>query len=124
MPASVLIQFCLITSLLPSLTSVLSWTLLMGAMTLPYVFAGITVSLALTRSPFPVSLVYGVDLLGAALGCAAVVGILEVLDGPTAILFAGLIAAAAALAFARAATSRERTDLARTPAWRRPMFAM
>jgi hypothetical protein len=35
------------------------------------------VSLALTRSPFPVGLVYAIDLLGAALGCAAVVGILD-----------------------------------------------
>ena len=68
----------------------------MGAMTVPYVFAGIVVSLALTRSPFPVSLVYGVDLLGAALGCAAVVGILNVLDGPSAILLAGLLSAIAA----------------------------
>ena len=74
MPASVLVQFCLITTLRPTLTSAIAWSLLMGAMTVPYVFAGITVSLALTRSPFPVSLVYGVDLLGAALGCAAVLG--------------------------------------------------
>ena len=82
----------------------------MAVMCAPYVFAGITVSLALTRSPFPVGLVYAVDLLGAALGCAAVVGILEVLDGPTAILAAGLAAAVAALSFAHAATGSERTD--------------
>jgi hypothetical protein len=101
MPASVLVQFTLITTLVPTATSVLGWALLMAAMTVPYVFAGITVSLALTRSPFPVPLVYGVDLLGAALGCVAVVGILNVLDGPTAILFAGFSAAAAAFAFGR-----------------------
>ena len=92
MPASLLVQFSLITTLRPTLTSAVAWSLLMGAMTVPYVFAGITVSLALTRSPFPVSLVYGVDLLGAALGCAAVVLVLDVLDGPTAILFSALIA--------------------------------
>jgi hypothetical protein len=124
MPASVLVQFCLITTLLPALTSVLSWALLMGAMTVPYVFAGITVSLALTRSPFPVSLVYGVDLLGAALGCAAVVGILEVLDGPTAILFSGLVAGAAAWAFARASTAPERAAFAAQAAWRKPVFTI
>ena len=45
---------------------VVSWCLLLAAMTVPYVFAGIVVSLALTRSPFPVNQVYGVDLLGAA----------------------------------------------------------
>ena len=99
MPASAVLQFSLITSLAPSLASLVSVALLMGVMSAPYVFAGITVSLALTRSPFPVGLVYAVDLLGAALGCAAVVGILEVLDGPTAIFAAGLAAAVAALSF-------------------------
>ena len=110
MPASVAVQFSLITTLAPTLTSLLSVALLMAVMCAPYVFAGITVSLALTRSPFPVGLVYAVDLLGAALGCAAVVGILDVLDGPTAILAAGLAAAVAALSFAHAATGSERTD--------------
>lgn len=124
MPASVLVQFSLITTLAPTLSSVVSWSLLMAAMTVPYVFAGIAVSLALTRSPFPVSLVYGVDLLGAAFGCAAVLGILDVLDGPTAILFAGLIAGGAALAFQHAATGAERTALAARSAWRRPVFAV
>lgn len=124
MPASVLVQFCLITTLLPALTSVLAWALLMGAMTVPYVYAGITVSLALTRSPFPVSLVYGVDLLGAALGCAAVVGILNVLDGPTAILCAAVVAGAAAWAFAAGATPPERAALGAQAAWRRPLFTM
>src|SRR5262245_44969589 len=124
MPASLIVQFTLITTLLPTLTSAISWSLLMGAMTVPYVFAGITVSLALTRSPFPVSLVYGVDLLGAALGCAAVIVVLNVLDGPSAILFAGLVAGAAAMAFVRAAPAAEREALAVRARWRRPAFAL
>ena len=37
MPASLLVQFCLITTLTPTLTSVVSWPLLMGAMTIPLV---------------------------------------------------------------------------------------
>ena len=53
MPASLLVQFSLITTLTPTVTSVVAWILLMAAMTVPYVFAGITVSLALTRSRFP-----------------------------------------------------------------------
>ncbi|MGH9204519.1 MAG: hypothetical protein ACRD2A_25095, partial [Vicinamibacterales bacterium] len=124
MPASLLVQFSLITTVTPTLTSVAAWTLLMGAMTVPYVFSGVAVSLALTRSPFPVSLVYGVDLLGAALGCAAVVGILNVLDGPSAILLAGLISGAASFAFARAAPPPERAVLATRRAWRRPAFVV
>jgi hypothetical protein len=124
MPASVAVQFSLITSLVPTLASLLSVALLMAVMSAPYVFAGITVSLALTRSPFPVGLVYAIDLLGAALGCAAVVGILEVLDGPTAILAAGLAAAVAALSFAHAATGSEQTTLSRRSLWRRPLVGV
>ncbi len=121
MPAAVAVQFSLITTLAPALASVLSVALLMAVMCAPYVFAGITVSLALTRSPFPVGLVYAVDLLGAALGCAAVVAILDVLDGPTAILAAGLAAAIAAVSFAHAATGAERTALTERSRWRRPL---
>src|SRR4030095_14477721 len=93
MPASVLVQFSLIVTLTPTITSLGAWMLLIGAMTVPYVFAGVVVIVALTRSPFPVSQVYGVDLVGAALGCAAVVGILTVLDGPSATVLAGMVAA-------------------------------
>jgi hypothetical protein len=121
MPASLAVQFSLLTSLAPTVSSLLSVALLMAVMSAPYVFAGITVSLALTRSPFPVGLVYAVDLAGAALGCAAVVGILEVLDGPTAILAAGLAAAIAALSLAHAATGHERAILSQRSLWRRPL---
>jgi spermidine synthase len=124
MPASMLVQFSLITSLTPTLTSIVAWALLMAAMTVPYVFAGIVVSLALTRSPFPVSQVYGVDLMGAALGCAAVPIVLNVLDGPSAIVLAGMLAGLAAYAFARAATSVERTVLGSRARWRRPLTAV
>lgn len=65
MPASVAVQFCLVTTTAVSLTTLLSWSLLLTAMGVPYVFCGVVVSLALTRSPFPTGQVYGVDLLGA-----------------------------------------------------------
>src|SRR5262245_27748925 len=118
MPVSLLLQFSLITTLTPTLTSVFAWTLLMGAMTVPYVFSGVAVSMALTRSPFPVSQVYGVDLLGAALGCAAVVGILNVLDGPSAILFASLAAALASYAFSDVENAAAQRQTARRMRWR------
>ena len=101
MPASVLVQYSMITTPLPTFTSVVGMVVLVAVMTAPYVFGGITISLALTRSPFPVPLVYGVDLVGAALGAAAVVVLLDVLDGSTAILAAAAIAAAGAYAFER-----------------------
>lgn len=124
MPLSLLIQFSLITTLVPTLSAIFSVVLLMGAMTVPYVLAGVTVSLALTRSPFPASLVYGVDLVGAALGCAAVIALLDILDGPSAILAAAFFAAVAAMCFASGATAPEQQRLAARPLWRRPIFAV
>ena len=121
MPASVLLQFTLILNVTPTITSLAAWILLIGAMTVPYVFAGVVVSVALTRSPFRVSQVYGVDLLGAGLGCVAVVGILSVLDGPSATVLAGLVAALASEAFRRGASEGERQALAARPRWKRPL---
>src|SRR4029079_6144600 len=124
MPASMLVQFSLVTTLAPTATSLFALALSMAAMTVPYVFAGITITLALTRRPYAVSQVYGVDLLGAALGCAAVVGLLELIDGPTVSVVQGLIAALAAQAFARGAPPAERAALAGRPRWRQPASAI
>jgi hypothetical protein len=121
-PASLVVQFCLITKLLPTVASAAAWSLLMAAMTMPYIFAGIAVTLALTRSPFPVSQVYGVDLLGAATGCLATVAILHFLDGPSAIVLAGLLAAIGASFFARSASQNEAATLAARRVWQRPFF--
>jgi hypothetical protein len=51
------------------LLAVLLWGKVIAALVPPYVFAGMAISLALTRSPWPVGLVYGTDLAGAAFGC-------------------------------------------------------
>jgi spermidine synthase len=120
MPASVMVQFCLITSTAISLTTVVSWSLLLIAMAVPYVFSGIVVSLALTRSPFPTGQVYGVDLMGAALGCMAVVFILNILDGPTAVIVTGAVCGLSALAFAFSASAEDQQLLKSYPWVRRP----
>jgi MFS family permease len=120
MPASILLQFCLITSLALSLTTVVAWTLLLIVMAVPYVFAGVVVSLALTRSPFPTGQVYGVDLLGAALGCVAVLGLLNVLDGPTAVFVTGALSGLSSLAFAASAGAEDRQRLKSKPWWWQP----
>ena len=52
----------------------------------PYFFAGMAISLALTRSPWPVGLVYGVDLVGAATGCLLALGLMTWMDGVSALL--------------------------------------
>src|SRR5882672_9053771 len=41
MPASVMVQFSLITVLSLSLTTVIAWSLLLAAMAVPYVFSGL-----------------------------------------------------------------------------------
>ena len=103
LPLSLFLQLSLVTSIASSLTTVAAWSYLVLAMTVPYVFSGIVVSLALTRSPFPVGRVYGVDLGGAALGCLAVVGLLEVVDPCSLVLACGAVAAGGAILFARSA---------------------
>src|SRR5215468_6082238 len=120
MPASVMLQFCLVTPVSLSLTTVVSWSVLLVTMTAPYIFSGVVVSLALTRSPFPTGLVYGVDLLGAALGCVAVVGLLNVVDGPTSIVLSGAISGLSAMAFAASASSEDQKRLNSRSWWQRP----
>ncbi len=67
----------------------------------PYVLLGVAVSLALTRLQ-KISLVYGVDLLGASSGCLVTLALLTAIDTYDAILVVGAIGAIAASAFSAA----------------------
>ena len=67
------------------------WSLVALAIAVPFFYSGVVVSLALTRSPFPIGRVYGVDLVGAACGCLGVLLLLNVTDGPSAVLWVGAI---------------------------------
>jgi spermidine synthase len=69
----------------------------------PFVPAGVTLTLALTRAGLPPGRAYGVDLIGAALGCALVIPALSLLDAPSAAVLAAALAALSAALFARAA---------------------
>lgn len=124
MPASMILVFCLITSPALSLTTVVSWALLLTFMAMPYVFAGVVVSLALTRSPFPIGQVYGVDLLGAALGCVSALVLLNLVDGPSAVILAGAISGVSSWAFAASASAEDRQLLQSKPWWRKPATAV
>src|SRR5262249_39850442 len=64
---------------------ILLWLKLILSILPPYFFAGMGVSLALTRSPYPVGQVYGVDLLGAASGCLVALAVLSWMDGCSAL---------------------------------------
>ena len=77
----------------------LFWGVLVVAIAVPFFFAGVVVSLALTRSPFPIGRVYGVDLLGAAVGCLGALALLNLTDGPSAVLWVAAVSALGAWLF-------------------------
>ena len=96
------------------LLAVLLWGKVIAALVPPYVFAGMAISLALTRSPWPVGLVYGADLAGAAFGCLGALVLMSTLDGVSAMLMVGAIGAIASCAFALAGRDYARSTL---PLW-------
>ncbi|MGH8454581.1 MAG: hypothetical protein ACRESW_08520 [Nevskiales bacterium] len=121
MLASLLIQFSLIVSVVPTFSTVFAWGLLLTVMAVPYVFSGVVVSLALTRSPFKVSKVYSVDMIGAALGCVAVVFMLDIVDGPSSIMLAAVFTGLSAYCFFVSASDNEKKILQQRPVWLRPI---
>ena len=96
------------------LLAVLLWGKVIAALVPPYVFAGMAISLALTRSPWPVGLVYGADLAGAAFGCLGALVLMSTLDGVSAMLMVGAIGAVASCVFAIAGRDYARSTL---PFW-------
>jgi SAM-dependent methyltransferase len=94
---------------------ILLWFKLIVSILPPYVFAGMAISLALTRSPWPVGIVYGVDLVGAASGCLLVLGLMTWMDGVSALLAVGAIGAVGAACF-RAAWRHARGTTIGAPA--------
>jgi hypothetical protein len=93
------------------LLAVLLWGKVIAALIPPYVFAGMAISLALTRSAWPVGLVYGVDLAGAAFGCFGALVLMSTLDGVSAMLMVGAIGALASCAFALPSRDYARSTL-------------
>jgi hypothetical protein len=87
--------------------SAMLWLKLIAALVPPYIFAGMGISLALTRSPWPVGLVYGSDLAGAAFGCLGALTLMSILDGVSAMLMVGALGASAAFLFALGCSETE-----------------
>jgi len=88
----------------PTVSFVIGWAVALLVLLPPYVLLGAAVSLALTRSTQRVGLVYGVDLVGAALGCLITLGLLSFTDTYSAVLLVGAIGGVAAVAFRLAAS--------------------
>ncbi len=95
-----LILLCLIPVVLsPSIMSLFGLIAVTTACTLPFYYAGIAITLVLTKSSLPIGFIYASDLVGAAMGCLLVLGGLEILDAPSLILLCGAIGAAAGAAY-------------------------
>ncbi len=82
---------------LPVLSEKLIYTLVVlplvsGFALPPYYFAGVILSLAITRAPYSAARTYGFDLIGAACGCLFALLLLETVDGPTAMMVLALLA--------------------------------
>ncbi|UCB53040.1 MAG: hypothetical protein JSV10_02835, partial [Candidatus Zixiibacteriota bacterium] len=67
---------------------------------IPFVFSGICVCLALTKFPGQVSRLYAADLAGAAIGCVLLVYALRITDGPTTVIVVALLAGLGGVLFA------------------------
>ena len=90
---SLMLQFSVANVLSATLTTIVVYTVLAVVLAVPYYFAGMAICLALTRSPFSVQRVSGVDLLGAGAGCLGALALLGLTDGPSAVLWVAVIAA-------------------------------
>ncbi len=71
---------------------------------LPFYFAGVVISLCLTRSPYRIDVVYGYDLLGAAAGCLIALLLMEMIDTPSALFLVCAIPVLSGFCFIRAAS--------------------
>lgn len=108
---SLALQMILVPIHLPGIAPALTWVVLAVSLSVPFFFAGVVVSLALTRSPYAVGSVYGIDLLGAAAGCLGALAVLDATDGPSGVLWVAATAAAAAVLFARSGLGAAPRDL-------------
>jgi len=67
---------------------------------IPFVFSGITVCLALTKFSKQVSKLYAADLIGAASGCILLIQTLNVVSGPVAVTIIAVLAGIGSVFFA------------------------
>jgi spermidine synthase len=89
-------------------TKVFPTVLAFTIISIPFVFAGVVVCVALTRFPLHTGKLYAADLAGSAAGCALTIPILNHVHGPTAVILNAGIAALAAAAFASSSRGKVR----------------
>ena len=70
---------------------------------LPFVSSGVGMALVMTRFAGQVGRLYAADLMGAGLGCPLLVGLLGLIDAPSAVFVVALLGSIASLCFLRGA---------------------
>ena len=91
----------------------LAWMLVIYLIAaLPFFAGGTVIAVAFSRMTRMINVLYGSDLLGAALGCLVLVPVLNLLGAPGAVIIAAGLSAVAALCFAPAASRRRARDAA------------
>ena len=108
----------------PTLRFLSLWAITILVLLPPYVLLGIGVSLALTRSPYPVARVYGVDLVGAASGCLVTLGLLSYIDTYSAVIVVAGLGAASAWFFEQASHPAVATETRVTTWFAKPTLAL
>ncbi len=96
----------------PSVVAAYSLVFTVVVISLPFIVSGACVSLALTQFGRRVSGLYAADLAGAALGCLAVLGLLQITDAATAVIFVAAAAGIGAVVFAIDAGQRRLATMA------------
>ena len=100
--------FILVALLIQLYVPIISSDVIRTLLTLPvnafasgmaYYFAGVTITVCLTRAPFPIGKTYGSDLVGAGLGCLAALFLMETIDTPSAIFLLAGVAFISAMIF-------------------------
>ena len=82
-----------------SLVGIASISFTYLVISIPFVFSGICVCLALTRFPRHIGKLYAADLCGGALGCVLLLYSLDVTDAAGVVLLVAVLASLAALCF-------------------------
>ncbi|MEI6126019.1 MAG: hypothetical protein WCQ99_05635 [Pseudomonadota bacterium] len=89
-----------------SLTSFYNLAKIFFFVFIPYFFSGLTITLIFKHHAKNITLIYFFDLVGAGIGCLAVVGLLFLYDAISLVFLTAFIASLAALVFARHGSAR------------------
>jgi SAM-dependent methyltransferase len=109
LPACLVTLLALPVEMAPALQTFFSFLLFCTVVSIPFVFSGVFICLALTRAPHPMGRLYAADLGGAALGTLCAVLLLQAVDAPSAILMVSALPLAGAAWLTKSGPARART---------------